>query len=544
MAYAPPDITGIDFVMASGYTPPAIDAIWFTPGNEGPETIRVECPAMEGRAGLSAGILWFAEAAGLSSAAVVPVPGMALLVHAPVWSAGSVSSATVQRRVRLLSPLTAGSGLFIQGIAVAPEGVEVVSPWPLMSGSALALPDVSVQLFCPPMVCSSDVAVAFITAGETTHISPPAFLSRTGLSFDLRLGIAVPPWMSAGGLSILAIRTMPEGDQYLACPGFLSTSTLSAGTILSEILVPALQASSTLGEPGIFSGVNVDCEPFACAGGFGASVLVAVATAGFAAAGSIDGSTMVMVDACFQSSGTLSDVVVYDGDYVALPAFVSRSTLSAGLSLILFTEPLAGSAALALPVISRFISLSPLAAHSVLAPTAALQIVPIESADVYYFFALDGLEIPISSFQCRMRGGGGSTFLQAVIPGMEYAADVADRAGGEMVVSMGYRINGEILRIRDIVSATMTGIATYRGGLSQSIIVSGHATATYDTEAVTLNGGVYCRTNDGKRTYRFAEPSLTLAPGAVVTVAGETFTAGMVSYFISVDSKTMEVTEA
>jgi hypothetical protein len=170
-------------------------------------------------------------------------------------------------------------------------------------------------------------------------------------------------------------------------------------------------------------------------------------------------------------------------------------------------------------------------------------------ADVYYLFTLTGaadgeadIEIPISSFQARMRDGD-PTFLSVVIPDGEQAAAINARQNGTLIVDMAYKLHGAFIQRETIVSALLEDIRVDEGTSSSPLTLSGHKTETYNGLAITLTTSIYRTILNGKIRHRLAEPNINLRPGDTVTIGSDTFVAGLISYFISVESKTMEVAE-
>ncbi len=67
-------------------------------------------------------------------------------------------------------------------------------------------------------------------------------------------------------------------------------------------------------------------------------------------------------------------------------------------------------------------------------------------------------------------------------------------------------------------------------------------------KSVTLSDATYKNLNNGEYRFRFAEPNLELNPGDTVTVGFNTFTANVISYYVSVSEGAaetrMEVSES
>lgn len=80
-----------------------------------------------------------------------------------------------------------------------------------------------------------------------------------------------------------------------------------------------------------------------------------------------------------------------------------------------------------------------------------------------YCTGFDTITIPISSFRVQSESGVIS-FLQAVIPGMNFAEQIADRAGGNLAICF----NQDGVEI-SIGEKAISSIRIDEGGKSQSI---------------------------------------------------------------------------
>jgi len=169
-----------------------------------------------------------------------------------------------------------------------------------------------------------------------------------------------------------------------------------------------------------------------------------------------------------------------------------------------------------------------------------------------FYFTLTGaneapiipdIEIPISSFQTRLRQSE-PTYLSVVIPDVYiYASAVTARSHGQMVVEMAYLLDGIESVREEICRVDLERIDIYEGAKNQSISLSGHATETYATKITALTGASYYNLSGGLRRYRCAMDPY-LRPGDTVRVNGEEFTAGSITLSRSVNSETMEVLES
>lgn len=159
---------------------------------------------------------------------------------------------------------------------------------------------------------------------------------------------------------------------------------------------------------------------------------------------------------------------------------------------------------------------------------------------------LSRLTIPMSSFQGRFRSGDPS-YLSVVTPGFSQSSDITNRVDEEdppelsVYMVKTYADGNQISEL--MMAVDLEDVRIDQGAVNQSITLEGHRTNTYTAKSVTLSGASYKNLEDGSLRYR-CSPDLYLRPGDTVTVNGDTFTANYISIAMSVDSQTMEVSEA
>jgi len=155
------------------------------------------------------------------------------------------------------------------------------------------------------------------------------------------------------------------------------------------------------------------------------------------------------------------------------------------------------------------------------------------------------IELPTSSVQVRARSGD-PTYLQATIPGMAYADEIADRENGQIVVEIVYKdSSGNVLQAEEIARVDMSAINTYEGGNSSSIVIEGRRTTTHAAKAVTLVGTTYRSLAYGRISCRIATPDPYLRPGDTVTTdQGDTFEVDSITYILSPRQQSMEIAQA
>ena len=168
----------------------------------------------------------------------------------------------------------------------------------------------------------------------------------------------------------------------------------------------------------------------------------------------------------------------------------------------------------------------------------------------YYYFTLTGaadgladVDIPIKSFQCRLRSGD-PTYLSVVIPSIEQITAISARSNGTMRIDLAYKLAGVIAIRETIVTADLEEVNYDEGTSNQSITLIGHKTVTFSPKSVTLEGVTYKSSRAGALRARIAQPNIYLTPGDTVTAYGDTFVANMITYMIGPETQVMEVSES
>ena len=163
---------------------------------------------------------------------------------------------------------------------------------------------------------------------------------------------------------------------------------------------------------------------------------------------------------------------------------------------------------------------------------------------------LSDLTLPMSSFQARMRDGDPS-YVSVVVPSSTtYAADVAARSNGEIIIKKGFLMRDGSAQMEEIARVDYESIQINQGAKNDSLILSGHKTVTSSApKDVTVVGvSFYGSQANGKRRVR-ANLDLFLRVGDCCvygTDGNDYFTVGQISYIVSAvpPSAIMEVTEA
>lgn len=162
-----------------------------------------------------------------------------------------------------------------------------------------------------------------------------------------------------------------------------------------------------------------------------------------------------------------------------------------------------------------------------------------------YYFTLSGspdIELGIKSFQARMRTEQ-PTFLQVITPDIDKLDEINIRSAGEMKIEMAYLVGDMITNRTTIITATLDSIKSYEGGENKTITLVGYDTKTYVKNSIQLYCTSYKNTRNGVIRYRLPVPNIYLHPGYEVTIENDTFIANVISYFISVEYSSMEISE-
>ncbi len=179
-------------------------------------------------------------------------------------------------------------------------------------------------------------------------------------------------------------------------------------------------------------------------------------------------------------------------------------------------------------------------------PVGEYLFVITDNSKLVYIFTLTGnpdIEIPITSFQGRLRSGK-ETYLSVVISTIEYATEISNRSSGKMVIEAFYMVDGIRRKGVEIARVNISAVRIDEGSSGKSITLTGYKQETYTQKTVALTEPVYKLVNDGKITYRFAKPDMTLKPGDSVNIGYDSFTADVISYFVGSSICQMEVSEA
>jgi hypothetical protein len=155
------------------------------------------------------------------------------------------------------------------------------------------------------------------------------------------------------------------------------------------------------------------------------------------------------------------------------------------------------------------------------------------------------VEIPIRSFYARKKSGDPS-YLQVVVPGFGYAAAVANRPNGDLILEVGYEVDGVVSLREQISVVDIDDISIAEGGINRSITVAGHRTITYGKNYIEIARklATYHALQKNVLSYRFAYIDPYLNPGDTLVVGETAMTVNNVIYIVDPLRSTMQVSEA
>ena len=299
-----------------------------------------------------------------------------------------------------------------------------------------------------------------------------------------------------------------------------------------------------------FSGVSVAQPEITFSGNAGAALGVEIKTDGIIFTSGVESSHSVCISAgeipflCDLYCEIFSGVFIIQPPINFIVSSPSRPLLGISTNVIQFNAA-AENQNISISIGDNEVSF--VAGYS---PDASCVVFNTDSAIIRYLFTLTGsadglsdVEIPISSFQTRMRSGE-PTYLQLVIPGLDFSDEISNRQNGNLRIDLAYVQNGVLLQREKIVWVDLETVRLDDGESSKSITLAGHKTTTFIPKTLTLDTSIYRSVRGGKITHRLARPNIYLRPGDTVNIGEDSFTVELVFYSISVDSQTMEITEA
>jgi len=313
--------------------------------------------------------------------------------------------------------------------------------------------------------------------------------------------------------------------------------------------IPPFAVQGSLALKDVFCGYYVVTAPISSQGSLDlGSMNILLAPGALSSDSMLDAGIKIQLPCpAFSGTSLLVMPALFNGILLSSPALAGVSSLTAALSLRIVPPALAGVSSLtAVSLLDMGLSLPPFSANSLLTIEKVTTFIDQDFKVTYLcVLSASGLAdvvLPMSFFQGRLRSGDPS-FLSMIIPGLDYADDIADRADGTLRVYMvkTYRDGNRIME--NLAAADLDDIRVDQGAMNQSITLSGYRTETYSPKTVRLTGASYKMIYDGKKRYR-CQPDLYLRPGDTVVIGEDSFTADVITWAIGNVTEIMEVAEA
>jgi len=604
MAYTPPSRTEVNFDLIGEYSPPANDAadlsipfdsggvsavfesdtdftlnIYLqlsTPAFESNTAIESEVHRLitvanfESISDLNSDVLWFADTKGFDSVDDVEVevlwytvltelesnneleqPGILLQISLLDINGTTSLDATTARRVALInmdSVITFGPEYISE---IAPE-YDVISCWAFENYSRLDKPILS-HILDPEFEQDTAIPTPVIIANDEAHIVAANFENNAILYSDIGYAIHLPVFSNENQLDILAIKSMPAGDQYLICFPFVSYTVFDVPVIQMGINTPEFDQTTEFGITGLYAGYLVSAEEFAQDTDLNSGVYPVIVFTDF------ENETILFSDIepalsvpDFEQISILS-ADIQTGVFVEFEAFENRTTIEVEIPITVPVSEFEQDSELELFTISEFIAVPEFNVSSQFA-ASDIRLFTIDNSQIYYFLVITGdddsisdIEIPFTSVQARRRNTE-PTYVTVAIPSLEYAAAINERANNKMQVYMGYRIDKNTAIKQLILETNIDQINIYNGPIKQSIVLIGGDTSSYVNRTIELKKPIYSALVNGKTTHRFAIPKIDLRPGDTAVIGTDTVVVDTISLYIkntnSGPISTMEIASA
>jgi hypothetical protein len=169
-------------------------------------------------------------------------------------------------------------------------------------------------------------------------------------------------------------------------------------------------------------------------------------------------------------------------------------------------------------------------------------IIPPQVASVVHYKALlsaDGesdYEIPISSFELRLRESPLQCYLSVIVPAiLNYIDEISSRIDGELSIY-------QVLDGADteLLTANIEDIRQFQGGRSRSGAISAYKQITYGPATTReLSGSSYRAVSDGVTRHRLLPRNIY--PGDTAVIGGDTIVVDSVTWSVSPVRSTMEI---
>lgn len=154
----------------------------------------------------------------------------------------------------------------------------------------------------------------------------------------------------------------------------------------------------------------------------------------------------------------------------------------------------------------------------------------------------EDLELPMSSFQSRVRQGRPS-FLEVYVPAiLDFLDGINDRADGELVIELGTRKTDGTTSVQEIARGNLQDVRYDRGPRSTTGTLTGRKTKTYTSpKAVTLDDVELVSVASSNRVR--CKIRNDVFPGDTVTASGLTFEVDNIQHIVSTQQAYMELSD-
>jgi hypothetical protein len=150
--------------------------------------------------------------------------------------------------------------------------------------------------------------------------------------------------------------------------------------------------------------------------------------------------------------------------------------------------------------------------------------------------------VPVKNFSATKRNGN-PTYLSATIPSYNFINEISARPNGELVVKIGYELDGEIVLTEEILRTGIDDMRPDEGGENRSITLSGTKTETFTPQIVTFERPTYRSVQSGNLVYRFARLDPWVNPGDTARVDDDEFAIDYITYMVNESQTLMEIRE-
>lgn len=228
--------------------------------------------------------------------------------------------------------------------------------------------------------------------------------------------------------------------------------------------------------------------------------------------------------------------LTYAFDVPALPENVQRP------------DPLALTYVLNVPALVR-VTHNPSAlgiTYVLQAPTYRWAFSPNIQISTVYRCTLGDLELPISSFQARLRDAT-PTYLGVIVPNSpDWIDEVTARSADSLTVERGAVLQDGTTVWATIVTVPLDSMRYDNGPHSSSMTLSGHVTQTNTQPRTIPITRVISESllESGQHKLRVGYVDFQLRPGDTIEYGATSWTAGLISIAVGANQQSMDITEA